>query len=476
MELNNHLSAGRAVQELIRQVQEKLQADGLPGGEMFGRLYQDTLDKAVKLRADGTTFIITGDIPAMWLRDSTCQVRPFLPLAKDDEGIAAMLEGLIRQQVNCILIDPYANAFNEEANGNCWAHDITDMKPELWERKYEIDSLCFPVQLAYLYWVNTGRTGHFDARFLETAKSIVRVFRTEQDHEHKSDYSFIRENTFFTDTLSRGGRGALVNEKAGLIWSVFRPSDDACVYGYLIPSNMFAAVILEYLDRIVREVYIPRAEDAAWGSDDTVLAAGEQAEAASGTEVPAQNPLTDLKALCGFAAECASFAKELRQAIEKEAVLYNWYRKQRYYSYEVDGFGQYLIMDDANLPSLLAMPYIGYCGKDDEMYLATKDVILSDMNPYYYEGKCLKGIGSMHTPARFVWHISLAMQGLVSESAEEKKKFITLLAQTTADTGYMHEGVSVDDPAIFTRPWFSWANMMFCELVMDYCGIRVKTV
>ena len=428
------LSDLASVNELIQKVRKQLEADGMPGGDIFENGFRDTLDKTIRLREDGTTFIITGDIPAMWLRDSTCQMRPYLLLAKDDETIAGVLEGLIRQQVNCILIDPYANAFNESANGNCWAHDITDMKPELWERKYEIDSLCFPVQLAWLYWKNSGRTAHFDERFLAAAKSIVNVFRTEQDHEHRSSYTFIRENTFFTDTLSRNGKGALVNEEAGLIWSGFRPSDDSCVYGYLIPSNMFAAVILEYLSVISAKIY---------GDEE-------------------------------FSGECRAFSEHLREAIEKQATLYNWYMKKSYYSYEVDGFGQYLIMDDANLPSLLAMPYFGYCARDDEKYLATKEVILSDMNPYYYEGKCLKGIGSMHTPARYVWHISLAMEGLVSDSKEKKAEMIRLMTDTSAGTGCMHEGVNVDDPSRFTRPWFSWANMMFCELVLDYCGYRVK--
>lgn len=158
-----------------------------------------------------------------------------------------------QKQMQCILLDPYANAFNENGDGQCWDHDKTDMKPELWERKYEIDSLCYPVQLSYLLWKNTGCTEQFTGEWLEAAKAVIRVFRTEQDHENASPYTFERENCSFTDTLSRDGKGALVKSNVGLIWSGFRPSDDACVYGYLIPSNMLASVILGNIAEIARE-------------------------------------------------------------------------------------------------------------------------------------------------------------------------------------------------------------------------------
>ena len=429
-----YLSELPSVQALVEDVKRKLKADGLAIGELFENCFKSTLRTTVRQKEDGTTFIITGDIPAMWLRDSACQVRPYLLLAEKDAAIAAMIEGVIRRQVACILIDPYANAFNETANGGCWEHDITDMKPEIWERKYEIDSLCFPIQLAYLFWKNSKRTSHFDADFLRAAKEIVRVFQTEQNHEKKSAYSFVRPNCVFTDTLSRGGRGASVKPDIGLTWSGFRPSDDSCVYGYLIPSNMFAAVILEYLSEIAEVVY----QDGA------------------------------------FAEEAKQLAVQIRNAIEKEALVPGGGKWKPFYAFEVDGYGQYLIMDDANLPSLLSMPYIGYCDAADEKYLNTKEVILSDMNPYYYEGAYAKGIGSIHTPARYIWHISMGMQGLVSDDYAEKRRILQNMADTDGGTGCMHEGICVDDPKCYTRPWFSWANAVFSELVLDYCGYHVK--
>lgn len=428
------LSEQSSVNRLIENVKARLKEDGVDVGEVFENCFRSTLDTTIQRKEDGTTFIITGDIPAMWLRDSTCQVRPYLLLAKEDEKIASMIEGVVRRQVQCILVDPYANAFNESANGEGWQLDKTAMKPELWERKYEIDSLCFPIQLAYLLWKNADRTSQFDENFLKAAKEVVKVFRTEQNHEHNSTYSFERSDGIFTDTLSRGGKGALVNEKAGLIWSGFRPSDDACVYGYLIPSNMFAVVILEYLSEIAKVIY------------------------------------KDIS----FSKETEEFARELREAIEREAVIPTGDKYEPFYAYEVDGFGQYLIMDDANYPSLLSIPYLGYCDSNNPMYQNTKKMILSDVNPYYYEGKYVKGIGSAHTLPRWVWHISMGMQGLVADSREEKKELILKMASVDGGTGCMHEGICVDDPAQYTRPWFSWANAVFSELVLDYCGYQVE--
>ena len=397
---------------------------------IFHRCIADTLKKTITVTEKGDVFVITGDIPAMWLRDSACQLHLFTDFARQEPELQWIIEGVIRRQMDCILIDPYANAFNRDADGKCWAKDITDMKPELWERKYEIDSLCYPLQLSYLYYRKTGRTACFTDRWKQAAELIIQTFRTEQYHEERSTYSFVRENCVFTDTLSRDGKGALVNDGIGLIFSGFRPSDDACVYGYLIPSNMFASVCLGYLSEIASEVY-----------HDEELSR-----------------------------EAGAFSRQVREAIEKYAILPA--QKDRIYAYEVDGFGQYLVMDDANVPSLLAMPYFGYCAPDDPSYVATKKFLLSDANPYYYRGSKMRGIGSPHTPAGYVWDIALSIQGLVSQDPEEKLELIRMMTENDAGTGMMHESIDVNDPSHFTRPWFSWANSMFCELVLDYCHMQ----
>ena len=208
----------------------------------------------MKIMDDGTVHVITGDIPAMWLRDSTAQIRPFLFLAKEDEEMRKLAAGLVRRQFFYITLDPYANAFNDSPNGACWEKDDPEPSPWVWERKFEVDSLCYPLQLAWMLWKNTGCTEQFGGYFTEGAKKILEVFRIEQNHEENSSYRF-RRNSYFKDTLSRDGKGALVKPDTGLIWSGFRPSDDACTYGYLIPSNMFAVVILGYLEEIEREYW-----------------------------------------------------------------------------------------------------------------------------------------------------------------------------------------------------------------------------
>lgn len=400
--------------------------------DMFKRCYTNTLDTTVKRMEDGSTYVITGDIPAMWLRDSVAQIRPYLLLAKEDKEISDLIAGLVKRQFFYINLDPYANAFNEEANGNCWEKDETDMGPWIWERKYEIDSLCYPVQLAYLLWKNTGRTDHFDQGFIQGVHRILEVFETEMYHEEKSPYRFIRRNSFYTDTLSRDGMGALVKSGTGLIWSGFRPSDDACTYGYLIPSNMFAVVILEYIHEISK--IIPSMEEI-----------GQKA---------------------------MKMADTVRTAIETYGVT-KVEGIGDTYAYEVDGFGQFHLMDDANVPSLLSMRYLGYKPSSPELEQQTRAVILSERNPYYYEGSKAKGIGSPHTPVRYIWHISMAMEGLTARSKEEKYEVIKRMVATDGGKGLMHEGFHVDHPEDYTREWFSWANAMFCELVLQYCGYEV---
>lgn len=422
----------KSMEVLIQDVKEKLGAD-TKLAELFENCFTNTLDTTVKHMEDSTTYVITGDIPAMWLRDSVCQLRPYLILAQEDAEIADTIEGLVNRLYRCIQSDAYANAFNEKGDGMCWEKDETDMGDDVWERKYEIDSLCFPMQLSYLLWKNTGRTSHFNEEFRKAVDIILKVWRTEQNHEADSPYRFVRRNCYYTDTLSRDGKGSLVKPNIGMTWSGFRPSDDACVYGYLVPSNMFAAVVLGYIAEIADEVL----HDEALKN------------------------------------EALAFADEIRASIEKNAVL-DHYKYGKVYAYEVDGYGQYLLMDDANVPSLLSIPYLGYVDYDDATYQNTRKMILSEQNPYFYKGKAAQGIGSPHTPINYIWHISLGMQGLSCPDAAYKKQMLDVIASTDGGTGMMHEGFNVDTPEEYTREWFSWANAVFCELVLDYCGYKVK--
>ena len=420
------------IDEFYKELTVRARENGHPEfAEQFQRSYADTLEKTVVRNVDGTVHVITGDIPAMWLRDSAAQIRPYLYLADRDEELQEIIGGLVRRQFFYINIDPYANAFNNEPSGACWEKDYPDQNPWIWERKYEVDSLCYPIQLAWLLWKNTGYTKHLDENFHKGVRRILEVFKTEQNHENLSDYRFVRKGSYFTDTLSRDGKGALVCPNTGLIWSGFRPSDDACTYGYLIPSNMFAVVVLGYLGELAEKVLNDRELEA----------------------------------------DAISLRDEVHQAIEK----YGRTRVEEFgevYAYEVDGYGMYHLMDDANVPSLLAMKYLGYPA-DEQVAENTRKLILSEMNPYYYTGKAASGIGSPHTPSRYIWHIALAMQGLTADTKEEKEQILKLMLETTGGKGMMHEGFHADDPGKYTREWFSWANAMYCELYLDYMGYKI---
>lgn len=401
--------------------------------KVFRKAFAKTLSTTVRREKDGTTFLLTGDIPAMWLRDSTAQVRPYLVIARDDDDMAAMISGLVRRQFAYICIDPYANAFNETPSGAAWdPNDRTDFtSPWLWERKYEVDSLCYPVQLAWLLYRNTGRTDQFNADFINGVHRILDVFELEQDHA-RSPYSFIRKTDLSQDTLAEDGRGH-PTAPTGMTWSGFRPSDDACAYNYLVPSNMFAAVAVDLLKRIFT------------------------------------GPLDD----SGLADRADKLGCSIHLGIEQYGVTRNASGKA-VYAYEVDGLGGVGIMDDANVPNLIAAPYLGFCPYDEPIYLETRRTLLSPENPYYYEGSQARGIGSSHTPVGYVWPMALAMEGLTCRDHDEQGRILDVMVQTDADTHLMHEGFDVDNPSRYTRPWFSWANMMFCELVMEYFGIRVE--
>lgn len=386
----------------------------------FRKCFLNTIETTVQ-QSDGDTFVITGDIPAMWLRDSTAQVLHYLRFA-DHSEVADMVEGLLQRQADCILRDPYANSFNrEEISGSPHNRDLPRVSGWVWERKYEIDSLCYPLWLAEKFYNKTGRTAFLNETFAEALQAILTVFRTEQNHS-TSPYYFIRTDCPPSDTLTCEGRGEPV-AVTGMTWSGFRPSDDACKYGYLVPSNLFAVRALKSAEKL--------ASLAGWGD---------------------------------LAVQSAALGAEIAEGVRKHGLVEHPEFGQ-IYAYEVDGLGNANLMDDANVPSLLALPYLEVCEKDDPLYLRTRAFVLSSENPYYYQGSLARGIGSPHTPAGYIWPIALCVQAMTSTDVGEIANILKTLMNTHGGTGFMHESFDPNAPEQFTRDWFAWANSMFGELV-----------
>ncbi|HXM51071.1 MAG TPA: glycoside hydrolase family 125 protein [Pyrinomonadaceae bacterium] len=395
---------------------------------LFENCFANTLDTTVTFGAhEGRpdTYVITGDINAMWLRDSTAQITPYLPFAREDKKLKEMIAGVINRQTRCILIDPYANSFDFGAKACPWGErDKPPIRAELCERKWEIDSLCYPVRLAHAYWKTTGDSSCFHADWVQANKRIVQTFREQQRKKDAGSYTFTRTTDNPSDTAPFEGRGN-PTRSVGLIHSAFRPSDDACIYPFLIPSNFFAVVALNQLVEIF--------------------------------SVELSNK--------SFARECQDLAHEVKAALET-------YGKARHakhnsiYAYEVDGFGNQLFMDDANAPSLLSLPYFGGCAADDATYLNTRGFVLSEDNPYFFRGRAGEGIGGPHVGLNMIWPLGIIMRALTSRDDREILFCLRMLKTTHAGTGFMHESFDRNDSQKFTRSWFAWANTLFGELVL----------
>lgn len=424
-----------AVEKLIQEVQGSIGNKELAW--MFGNSFPNTLDTTVEftiINGKPDTYVITGDIDAMWLRDSSAQVWPYIPLCKNDQDLQQLIRGVINRQVKCILKDPYANAFYKDENKvSEWKKtDITDMKPGIHERKWEVDSLCYPIRLSYGYWKQTGDTTPFDEQWQEAMRLVVKTFKEQQRFTAPGPYSFQRETAWATDGVPLGGYGYPVKPN-GLICSMFRPSDDATIYPYLIPSNIFAAVSLKQLSEIYSTVS------------------------------------TDVN----FPFEAGNLSKQVSDALEKNSTMHHPVYGNMF-AYEVNGFGSYNLMDDANVPSLLSIPYLvnGMGGSDflagstaKQLYQNTRKYVLSAENPFYFSGGYGEGIGGPHAGMDMVWPLSIIMRGITSTDDTEIKHCLDMLQNCHAGTGFMHESFNKDNAANFTRKWFAWANTIFGEFI-----------
>lgn len=419
-----------AIEAEISRVQKRLKDPELAW--MFEGCFPNTLDTTVTLgEFDGLpdSFVITGDIDALWLRDSACQVRPYMHLAAGDPDLKRLFRGLILRQSRCILIDPYANAFMRDPSAKThltWAKgDATQMRPGVAERKWEIDSLAHPIKMMADYFAVTGDQMPFNDLWLQAMKAAVAALKDQQRLSSKGLYKFNRYADNATDTLILSGYGA-PTKKVGLIHSMFRPSDDACVYPFFIPANLFAVSALRSLSRLV-------------------MATKKDAD---------------------FANEAKALADQVETAVFKHGLMKDP-SGQDVLAYEVDGFGNSLFMDDANVPSLSSLAYLGALPRQSKLFRRTEALAWSARNPYFFRGKVLEGIGGPHIGLDQVWPMSIIVRALSSDQDAEIRHALLMLKACHGGTGFMHEAVDKDNPKEFTRAWFAWANSLFGELILD---------
>jgi meiotically up-regulated gene 157 (Mug157) protein len=373
-------------------------------------IYLTAYDEAISRHAvatrDGTTYVSTGDIDAEWLRDASAVVEPYAGLAASDPQVARTIRGVVAREARYIQIDPYANAFS------------IDYK--VVEEKFEVDSLLYPIWLASRYWRTTGDRTVFTPPVNRAFERVLRVLTLEQHHARRSHYR--------NPQLADGGRGSPVRD-TGMLWTGFRPSDDPCRYQFNIPVNAFAVAVLGELSDIERDVYRNRKDAAsAWG-----------------------------------------LSVQIRRGIERYGTIMVP-PFGRIYAYEVDGMGHAAAMDDANVPSLLSLPYFGFVSPRDSVYRATRDFSLSSRNPYYYEGKFARGIGSPHTPRGYVWPLALVVQALTATDPAEVARVMQYLAASDVGDHRLHESFNADWPESFTRNDFAWPNALYAELVLRRRG------
>ncbi|KAI9681032.1 MAG: hypothetical protein M1822_007106 [Bathelium mastoideum] len=451
------------VEEVITDITTKMRDKDL--ARIFENAFPNTVDTTVRWHTDGTgkrsqqalmnwrdqskwqgaqSFIVTGDIDAEWLRDSTNQLRQYQPLAKKDKKIFNLILGAINTQAEFVIESPYCNAFQppppsglSPVNNN--QDDEVHPAPEpsvVFECKYELDSLAHFLSLSNQFYAQTESTTFINARWLKALDVLLRTldeqetptFDPKTSSLNKNKYTFKRKTQAGTETLTLNGNGNPLNSGTGLIRSAFRPSDDATTLGFFIPANAMIAAELKKTAAILRK-------NSDGVRSDKLQARGERIEAG---------------------------------VWEYGVVTHKKYGQV--FAYEVDGYGSQIIMDDANLPSLLALPLMGFVDKDDKVYQNTRKMILEKGgNPYYLKGKEFRGIGGPHIGLQNAWPMSLLVQAMTSDDDDEILDALELVKQASP-LGLIHESINVNRVKEYSRSWFAWANSVFAQTILDLAG------
>ncbi|KAI8956925.1 glycoside hydrolase family 125 protein [Daldinia sp. FL1419] len=448
-----------AIEQVIKDVTSRMKDPDL--ARLFENAFPSTTDTTVKFHTKGSgnkkkawrgsydegkwegphSFIITGDIIAEWLRDSTNQLSPYQPLAKKDPAIYDLILGAINTQSEYVIESPYCNAFQPPPiSGLPVSHNGQDdvvhpaYEPSfVFECKYELDSLAHFLALSNDFNDHTGSTDYLTSRWylaLETLLDVLEqqsmsTFDPETGHYRRNEYTFNRNTNTGTETLSLRGVGNPLNNGTGLVRSAFRPSDDATILGFFIPANAMMAVELKRTSNILRS---------------------------AGKNVLAQKVET--------------WSQTINDGVWDHGTVQH---KEfgEIFAYEVDGYGSSILMDDANYPSLLALPLMGFLKASDETYQNTRRMLLAKgSNPYYLTGREFKGIGGPHIGLSNAWPMSLLIQAQTSDDDEEITECLNLVLKS-GKLGLIHESVDVNLIHSYTRSWFAWANGVFAETILD---------
>ncbi|KAI9724074.1 MAG: hypothetical protein M1812_000793 [Candelaria pacifica] len=450
-----------SVEKVIDEVTSRMTDKDL--ARIFENAFPNTLDTTVRWHIDGKTphsrkrktqaekdadtkwagaqsFIVTGDINAEWLRDSTNQLAQYQVLAKKDEKLFSLILGAINTQAEFVIGSPYCNAFQPPppsripytSNGQGDTVHPAYEPTFVFECKYELDSLSHFLALGNQFYNHTGSTDFITPRWWRALNTVLGVldqqsqptFDPQTGKYQRNQYTFQRQTNVGTETLALGGVGNPLNG-GGLVRSAFRPSDDATILGYYIPANAMISVELKRTSEILSKI-------GKWNLAKELKKRGDIIEAA---------------------------------VWEHGVVTHKKYGEV--FAYEVDGFGSHIIMDDANLPSLLALPTMGFVGVYHQIYKNTRKMILEKFgNPYYLQGRALSGIGGPHIGLQHAWPMSLLVQAMTSDDDAEIIHALSSV-KNVSRLGLVHESVNVNRPMDYTRSWFAWANSVFAQTILD---------
>lgn len=445
----------KALEFLIKDLKSKISDPDL--ARLMENTLPNTLDTTIlwhkpssdSLRPSPQTFVVTGDIHAEWLRDSARQLSVFQPLVKYDHKLKDLMKGAINTQANYIMIAPYCNAFHPPVGSGVKKAPsaVDDVKPKpdwvhVFECKYEIDSLASFLTLTNDYLENSDSDiSVIDKNWVKAYDRLLSVlieqslplFDPETGSVLPAFYSFKRNTNVGTETLPLDGTGNPVNFNTGLVRSAFRPSDDATILQFFVPGNVH---MLSELKRTLVNVLSE--------SDSLPV---------------------DLK---GSLDKTKKLVRNIERGLKEYAIVEHpkW---GKVFAYEVDGYGGQILMDDANLPSLLSLPETGFVSVEDEVYQNTRKMILSkEGNPYYLKGPHFEGVGGPHIGIQNAWPMSLIMRIRTSTDDEEIAKNLETILDTTAGLGMVHESVNVNSKGgdDYTRPWFAWCNSEFGKTIL----------